>query len=176
MKRFVFNSAVVLVSSFFLLSCGDDNDAPFGLDLEPEVTSNVNVNLDVSAILQIVNENRANGAQCGSSSKSPVSALEWSDELALSALAHSDDMQRNNYFSHEGRNGSSFGQRAKDAGYEGSPVGENIAQGYRSEADVMQGWMDSPGHCNNIMSSRATQIGIARSATGSYWTMVLGRD
>ncbi len=178
MTRFTFKPAFLLLFTLLFLSCGDD-DTPFGLDLETdpeEVETSVNVNLDVTLILKIVNENRASGAQCGSTSRSAVSALEWNDELALAALAHSNDMQQNEYFSHTGQNGSNFSQRAQDAGYTGSPAGENIAFGYTSEESVMQGWMDSEGHCNNIMSSGATQIGVARSATGSYWTMVLGRN
>ncbi|OJJ20616.1 hypothetical protein BKI52_16755 [marine bacterium AO1-C] len=126
-------------------------------------------------MLSLVNAARTQATTCGSTVKDPVAAIEWNDELAKAALDHSNDMQAQNYFSHTGQDGSSFGQRVRAAGYTGSPVGENIALGYRDEEAVIQGWLESTGHCNNIMNGNANQIGIARSAEGNYWTMVLGR-
>ncbi len=146
------------------ISCGGD-DAAGSLD----------VNLDVNLILRFVNENRNSGAMCGSEAFSSTSALVWNDALAKAALDHSNDMQANGYFSHESQDGHRFPQRAQQAGYVGSPVGENIAKGQTSEESVIQGWMESPGHCKNIMNSNARHIGIARSNEGNLWTMVLGR-
>lgn len=151
-----------LIFLLFFAGCSDD-----------EV---VNVNLDTTKILSLVNENRAAGATCGSNKKAAVSSLQWSDELAKAALDHSNDMQQNDYFDHTSQDGRKFSERAKNAGYTGSPVGENIANGYRSEESVMQGWMESAGHCKNIMSSNATHLGVAKSTDGYYWTMVLGRE
>lgn len=159
----------ILLSLIILTSCKKSSD-----DVTPD-TGSLEVNLDKAKILSLVNAARTKATTCGSTVKDPVAAIEWNDELAKSALDHSNDMQQNNYFSHTGQNGSSFGQRTKDAGYTGSPVGENIALGYRDEEAVIQGWLESTGHCNNIMNGNANQIGIARSTEGNYWTMVLGR-
>lgn len=133
------------------------------------------INLDKTKILALVNQARAKGTTCGNKAKPPVNALKWSDELAKAALDHSNDMQKNKYFDHKGLNGSSFGQRAKGAGYAGFPTGENIALGYADEDAVIKGWLESTGHCNNIMNGNSTEIGIAKSAEGRYWTMVLGK-
>lgn len=135
-----------------------------------------NVNLDINKILALVNAARTQGTTCGSTNKPPVSEIKWNDALAKAALDHSNDMHAQDYFSHTGKNGSKFSQRAKDAGYTGFPTGENIAWGYRSEEDVVKGWLESTGHCNNIMNGNSNEIGIARSAEGNYWTMVLGKS
>jgi len=39
-------------------------------------------------------------------------------------------------------------------------AGENIAYGYKTAAHVMQDWMASPGHRENIMDKRFTHIGV----------------
>ena len=72
------------------------------------------------------------------------------------------------------------GERATAEGYHWRSVGENIAGGDRSVETVVRDWMDSPGHCANIMNPEFTEIGLAcversRSTWGTYWTMVLGR-
>jgi len=159
----------ILLCLFFLTACSKSSD-----DVTPD-TGTLEVNLDKAKILSLVNAARTKATTCGSNVKDPVAAIQWSDELAKAALDHSNDMQAKNYFSHTGQDGSSFGQRAKAAGYAGSPVGENIALGYRDEDAVMEGWLNSTGHCNNIMNGNANEIGIARSAEGNYWTMILGR-
>jgi uncharacterized protein YkwD len=66
-----------------------------------------------------------------------------------------------------------------DAGYSGSPRGENIAAGYGSAAAVVAGWMASTGHCQNIMNAafRSAGVGYATGASsqyGTYWTMNFG--
>ena len=154
----------------FVASCGDSDDSP------APVQSALQLNLDVNVILGIINTNRGVGASCGNDNIAAVSGLVWSEELAKAALDHSNDMQQNGYFDHTSQDGRKFSERATAAGFEGSPVGENIASGYGSEEAVMQGWMKSPGHCSNIMNSNATHVGVARSDECAMWTMVLGKE
>lgn len=92
--------------------------------------------------------------------------------LTRSAQAHAADMQANDYFSHVGRDGSSFVDRAEAAGY-GCVRAENIASGQRSPESVMTAWMNSPGHRANILRSNVTEFGIGR--TDFYWVLVLGQ-
>jgi len=57
-------------------------------------------------------------------------------------------------------------------------LAENIAAGYASPAAVMAGWMDSPGHRDNILSSSAWEIGIGYASGGpygTYWVQDFGR-
>ena len=158
-------SIQLIVLVLLITACGKDE----------ETQASIEVNLDVSQLLSTVNGHRQNGAVCGSSQMSAVNDLIWSDELAKAALDHSNDMQQNDYFSHTGLNGSQFSERVLDAGFEGAPVGENIASGYQTLDAVLQGWMESSGHCTNIMNGNATHIGVARSNEGALWTMILGR-
>jgi uncharacterized protein YkwD len=103
-------------------------------------------------------------------------ALIVSPGLTKAARGHSSDMAKYNYFSHTGRNGSTFTARVKAAGY-APAVGENIAWGYTGTTGVMTGWMNSPGHRKNILNCKAAKIGVgvARDAKGTiYWTQEFG--
>src|SRR5690606_32042665 len=101
-------------------------------------------------VLRLVNEVRAAGASCGGVSSPPTHPLVWDDDLARAARLHSLDMARQNYFDHTSLDGRTPWQRMEDAGYTGFGVGENIAVGSETAAEVMASWMSSPGHCRNI--------------------------
>lgn len=58
----------------------------------------------------------------------------------------------------------------QEAGYSYRYAGENIAWGYRSAQSVVEGWMNSPGHKENILSSNFTQLGVGKS--GTYWVQL----
>ncbi|MFI5842742.1 CAP domain-containing protein [Catenuloplanes sp. NPDC051500] len=108
--------------------------------------------------------------------KAGCTALTVAPALTEAARAHSTDMATFGYFSHTGRSGSTFTQRVAAAGY-AKAVGENIAWGYADAAGVMTGWMNSPGHRANILTCKATTIGVgvARDAQGTlYWTQEFG--
>ena len=89
-------------------------------------------------------------------------------------------MATNNYFSHEGQDGSTFSSRSTAAGYTGFPSGENIAAGNAGAAGTFEQWRTSPGHNANMLGANFTQIGIGRATGGgtygSYWTNVFGGD
>jgi hypothetical protein len=55
-----------------------------------------------------------------------------------------------------------------DAGLNWTYVGENIAMGYTSPEDVMDGWMNSQGHRNNILNSRYKYIGVGYYYANGY--------
>lgn len=85
------------------------------------------------------------------------------------------------FFSHTGSNGSTIGSRLTAAGYAWSRAAENIAAGYPTVGAVVQGWVQSPGHCANLMNPALTDAGLAcvpgpaGSAYSSYWTLAMGR-
>lgn len=131
------------------------------------------------AVLAAVNALRARGATCGGSSMPAVPPLAMSTELRQAARLHSADMATHDYFDHTSQDGRSFSQRAAEAGYRGAPVGENIAAGSAGAQGTFDQWLHSPGHCQNMMSVRATEIGIghaydAGARYGHYWTQVFG--
>ncbi len=103
--------------------------------------------------------------------------LEWDDRLHQAAREHSTDMATHNYFSHTGRDGRSPFDRMRDAGYP-NPAAENIAMGYQTPAQVVEGWMNSDGHRRNILNCqyRTIGVGLAYDERGRpYWTQVFGR-
>jgi len=137
-------------------------------------------------VLVLVNENRAAGANCGGEEYPPAPPLAMQESLVCSARLHSMDMAVQDYFSHTSLDGRTPQNRIGAAGYAGSWYGENIAWGQRSPEEVMAGWMDSPGHCSNIMNANFTEIGIGYYQGASdpsapvwqqaapYWTQNFG--
>ena len=131
-----------------------------------------------SRALQLVNEVRARGTRCGGRSFAPASPVTLSGTLVSVALGHASDMAEHNYFEHEDLAGHSPADRVRAVGYREKLVGENIAYGPKSADEVVQGWLDSPGHCENIMDPRFEEMGIAYAAGrvskhGLYWVQVL---
>ncbi|WP_328673224.1 CAP domain-containing protein [Streptomyces sp. NBC_00328] len=97
--------------------------------------------------------------------------------LTAAAQAHSADMVARDFYAHTSPEGSRPWDRAAAAGSVHRAVGENIACGQRSPAEVVRGWMDSPGHRANILKRDFTHIGIGLaggSRAGTYWTQLFG--
>jgi uncharacterized protein YkwD len=131
-------------------------------------------------VLGRVNQARASGRMCGSTMFKAVAPLAWNALLFNAAAGHAQDMAANNYFSHVSQDGRTFSQRIGAAGYTGSAIGENIAAGQASVDEVMDSWLQSPGHCENIMNGSYTEVAVAcasndASAYRQYWVMELGR-
>ncbi|MFE6521914.1 CAP domain-containing protein [Streptomyces sp. NPDC057794] len=97
--------------------------------------------------------------------------------LTAAARAHSADMVARAFYAHTAPDGSRPGDRAAAAGSTLRAIGENIACGQRSPADVVEGWMNSPGHRANILRPEFTRIGIGFACggrAGTYWTQMFG--
>ncbi|WP_437883035.1 CAP domain-containing protein [Pseudomonas sp. LRF_L74] len=131
------------------------------------------------AILKAVNEARASARYCGDQRVDAAAPLAWNQTLGEVALAHSREMALNNYFSHQGRDGSLAGQRATQAGYAWQRIGENIAAGQGEPQQVVAGWLASSQHCFNVMNAEFSEMGAAhavnpQSDASVYWTQVFG--
>lgn len=88
--------------------------------------------------------------------------LKWNNTLAKAASLKLDDMFAAQYFDHVSPQGLGPGDVAKKAGYEFVLVGENLALGdFNDDADLVEGWMNSPGHRANILHEGFTELGIA---------------
>lgn len=97
--------------------------------------------------------------------------------LTAAAQAHSADMVARDFYSHTDPDGGKPWDRAAAAGAGQGSVGENIACGQRSPAEVVEGWMNSPGHRANILKPDFTHIGIGLAGggrAGTYWTQLFG--
>ena len=125
-------------------------------------------------VLRLTNQARSTGTTCGGESRPAVGDLEMVPELRCSSRVHSKDLAEQGFFMHDSLDGTSPFERMNMAGYEYSTAGENIAAGYQTPQDVVQGWLDSPGHCNNMMNGSFTEIGVGFHGEGNYWTQNFG--
>ncbi|MGL4343982.1 MAG: CAP domain-containing protein [Cellulosilyticaceae bacterium] len=91
------------------------------------------------------------------------------------ARVKSQDMQKNNYFSHTSPTYGSPFDMLKSFGVNYSMAGENIAQGYSTPSAVVEGWMNSQGHRENILNPNFTHLGVGYEPTGHYWTQMFIR-
>ena len=127
--------------------------------------------------LILVNDVRARGTHCGERSLAPAPPVTLSWTLVDVASGHATDMADHNYFEHEDLAGHSPADRVRSVGYREKLVGENIAYGPQSVEEVVRGWLDSPGHCENIMDPRFAEMGIAYAPglakRGLYWVQLL---
>ncbi len=131
-------------------------------------------------VIELVNQARAQGGNCGvHGNKPPSGPLTWEPHLTCAARVHSLDMASKDYFDHTNLEGHDPGWRLDQAGYAGGGWGENIAAGYPTPADAVQGWLDSDGHCNNMLEGDFTTTGVGYaydegSSYGAYWTQTFG--
>jgi len=103
-------------------------------------------------VLDLVNEARSSAG---------LKPLAMNSALSKMAMVKAQDMHDNNYFAHESPTYGSPFDMMKSFGIAYQWAGENIAKGQRSPAEVMNAWMNSPGHRANILNGNFTQIGIA---------------
>ena len=125
-------------------------------------------------ILAIVNQHRAAGASCGGQAQPPVGPLTMAPALRCAARVHTKDMFDRNYFDHTNPDGQLPWDRMVLAGYAWSSAGENIAGGNATAAATMGQWMNSAGHCTNIMNGDFVDIGVGHVEAGALWTQVFG--
>ena len=128
-------------------------------------------------VLALANQARSRPRRCGSKQFEPVPPLILEKRLSEAARAHARDLAKHNMLSHHGSSGSTPSERVTREGYAWRTVGENVASGPTTAKEVMEGWLASPGHCENLMSAKFSQMGLAyvvdpKSASGVYWAQV----
>ncbi|MBM7601977.1 putative YkwD family protein [Virgibacillus halotolerans] len=102
--------------------------------------------------------------------KQGLDPLEVDAELSKVAREKSKDMATNNYFDHNSPTYGSPFDMMKQYGISYSTAGENIAKGQRTPAEVVDGWMNSEGHRENILNGSFTHIGVGYVEQGNHWT------
>lgn len=109
-------------------------------------------------------------------SKYGLPALQADSELSAVAEEKSADMARNQYFSHTSPTYGSPFDMMKSYGVDYRSAGENIAMGQQTPEQVVNAWMNSEGHRQNILSTSYTHIGVGYVENGNYWTqMFIGK-
>lgn len=94
--------------------------------------------------------------------------LVWMQTVANAAQGHSDDMARRDYFDHRSPEGAGPTDRLAAHGVSYRSMGENIAQHPGTARDVLNGWLGSPGHRQNLERCTYTHHGIGLRE--GYWT------
>ncbi|MGY4688567.1 S-layer homology domain-containing protein [Salibacterium sp. K-3] len=108
-----------------------------------------------------------------------IEPLEWNEEAAEVAEAHSDDMAANDYFAHNSQDGRTPMDRFEDADIDGYMFGgENLATGQRDARRAHRALMNSPGHRENILrtSVQALGVGVTYDAGAPYYAESYARE
>ena len=194
----IVSMVMVVIVGWLFIACSPENTSRID-GLSPEQNGLENQEVLSSTLekeyLDAINKARRENQTCGSRGFfSATNALKWNSKLYHAAYEHSNDMAVTNTFSHEGsgqasdltgvrEGGKSHGfERMEAYGYEWSRYGENIAAGTNSNTaqKVMTQWMESDGHCANIMNPDFTEVGMAMVKKSDthfthYWTQNFGR-
>ncbi|BAU11774.1 hypothetical protein LEP3755_22770 [Leptolyngbya sp. NIES-3755] len=101
-----------------------------------------------------------------------LKALKQNDQLAEVARRYSQQMAEKDFFSHTGADGSNVAQRVEAAQITFQIVGENLYTGTNIPDPVdsaVEGWMNSPGHRENILRPIYAETGIGVWKTGNTY-------
>ena len=103
----------------------------------------------------------------------PPFSVNW--EIARVARYKTEDMKAHEYFSHDSPMYGSFFDMLKNFHVPYHSAGENIATGIDTPQAVVDAWMASPSHRQNILSKSFNQAGVGYSTDGTahYWALIL---
>jgi len=105
--------------------------------------------------------------------KNGLAPLAFDSSISNVARIKSKDMSDNNYFAHQSPTYGSAADMLTQNGIRYSAWGENIAAGQRTPEEVVNAWMNSPGHRANILGSQFTKIGVGYvNGSRPYWTQM----
>ena len=160
-------AAIGAVMVAMTLACTPTSGAPTGANLAAGDATRA---WEVEMLARINAERSAVGA----APLTPCGTLTWA------AQGHSLDQAAHGTMTHTGSDGSTLRTRAERAGYTGwTALGENVAYGYPTVDAVMNGWMNSTGHRENLLNSSFTSVGLGQAAGSGgtpYWTQDFGRS
>jgi len=178
------------------------NDGEKITDTVKVIVTTKNININIPAIdeslkikyLHAVNNARTQPQDCGTKgSFSATTILTWNDKLYQAAYEHMQDLIESQTFEHEGSGTESdwsgytlgkksdFIERAESYGYKWARLGENLGGGtsISTEEEMVQGWLDSDNHCENLMNPNFTEVGMVMIKNDSslythYWGQEFG--
>ena len=143
-----------------------DGDAPALQCVLPEDTERL-----ADQVLQLLNLERA-------AAEEGLAPVVVNPVLAKMAAGYACRMIEQDFFGHtDPLNGHGPGERAVSAKYSYYAVGENLAIGPTTAAEVMKVWMESPPHRAIILDRRWTEVGVsvrAGSDGSIYWVQEFG--
>ena len=145
-----------LLILFLLASC---------TQIEPELQSDP---IDKELLVRLINKARTDGYGQYSS----TTEITWSELAEQACVIQSSHMEQTDEFAHTWSDGTNFFMRLKSVGFSGTG-GENIAWGQHGEEQIIEAWLNSQGHCKNIMNPNYNSFAVSKN--GVYWCMVLIR-
>lgn len=102
--------------------------------------------------------------------KHGLAPLKWDDKLGKMARFKSEDMAQLKVISHDSPTYGGLLELFAKFRVLYKMCAENVAQGQTSPEQVVESWMNSPGHRKNILTPQFTHIGVGLDPNGFYWT------
>ena len=148
-------SKVLLIGALFLI--------PFGsLEAKADI-------ITPDELINLTNQERV---------KAGLASLKSNTLLELAAYNKAVDILENNYFAHTNPAGKPFYFWIQETGYEYQSAGENLAIDFSNVPDIVDAWMASPTHRENILESSYQEIGLAilSGKFGDHETIVVVQE
>jgi len=210
MKRIVFYTAVVvglIGCGGGGSNNGSDNSSAVKIISEDSFNMAPSVSQSqINERLKAINDERDKKHNCGGQQMGPSPHVSWSKELYLASAEHNYDMAKSNIIDkkHRGSNtqydwtkvvqnlkhASYVQERVENNGYTNwKGLTENLTAGYINKDSnkpintpqrAVQQWLNSPGHCKNLMDPSVDEVGMAylHDTSGTYnhyWTQNFGK-
>lgn len=112
----------------------------------------ISSNISTSELLVLTNEKRQ---------EEGLAPLALNEKLSNAASEKAKDMIAKNYWAHNSPDGTTPWVFVRSSGYDYLYAGENLARGFVSSSEIVDAWMDSPGHRENILSGNYSDVGFA---------------
>ena len=155
------HASVALLSLLALAGCGGLGADP-AVPAPPAAVMTATERSFAEQVLDLVNVERQTAG---------LPDLAWDETAAQVAFDHAQDMASQQYFEHQSPDGEGPGDRLADAGLGGAYWGENIAMGQPDPQAVVDDWMTSEGHRENILDPQFGRLGVGVRFgwDGPYW-------
>src|SRR3989344_923338 len=112
----------------------------------------IQTNITVEQLVALTNQKRA---------ESGLSPLTLNDQLSNAASLKAADMLEKDYWAHNSPDGNTPWVFIKQAGYSYTYAGENLAKGFNSAEEVVNAWMESPKHRDNMLFKNYSDVGFS---------------
>jgi len=132
---------------------------------------------DADSAARALNALRAQARSCGERAWPAAPALRWQATLGESSRRHAVALAALDRLDHVDAAGGTLRTRLREAGYAMRVSGENLAGGPETLDEALGQWLDSDGHCDNLMAAQFEEFGLACvSGPGKlqrYWVLQL---
>ena len=136
------------------------------------------INLLAKELLDAMNELRAQPLCCDQQSCDTIRPpLTLDDLLQRAATGYAEVSAERGFIAHTGPEGEEAFDRVRETGFRGCALGENLASGQASADEVIEDWLASPAHCDNLLSPDYHLVGVGQVASadvGSVWVVEFG--